>query len=132
MGSCIHKLAAKGVTTAPAKATWQKIAKTHCAGNTVGSAFKTAADAQKYCQQQGPSKCSGVYDDSCDGKGTFFACDTKTHLSSSMGSCIHKLAAKGVTTAPAKATWQKIAKTHCAGNTVGSTFKTAADAQKYC
>merc|ERR1711981_6179 len=87
MGSCVHK----------AK-TWHKVEKHHCSRNTVGGSFKTAADAQKYCAAQGSSKCSGVYDDSCDNKGTFYACNLKPHLSSGIGSCVHKLAGTGVNT----------------------------------
>ena len=80
MGSCVHKAE-----------TWAKWSNQHCSGQSIKS-FSTAAAAKTYCAKAGPSTCSGVYDDSCDGKGTFYACNTKTYAKSSMGSCVHRLA----------------------------------------
>ena len=45
--------------------------------------------------QQGPSACSGVYDDGCDGKGSFYACKVGAFDSSSIGSCIYTAAKNG-------------------------------------
>merc|ERR1711920_784645 len=128
-GSCVHK-----------PVTWQKWSKVHCANSSIKS-FTSAAAAMQYCQQQGVSKCSGVYDDSCDGKGTFHACNTKAFASSSMGSCVHKLAGYGLLTTKKPTTKKptttkdpkKWLKMHCAGNYVeNKSFKTFADASKYC
>merc|ERR1712151_1114382 len=94
-GSCVHK-----------PVTWQKWSKTHCNGQSIKS-FSNAADAMKYCQQVGPYKCSGVYDEKCDGKGTFYACNTKAYSSSSIGSCVHKLAGYAATTTKKPTTTRK-------------------------
>merc|ERR1712176_1043574 len=72
----------------------------HCANTKHGSAFSTLTAAQAFCLQQGPSACSGVYDDGCDGKGSFYACKVGVFDSSSIGSCIYTAAKNGVMTTP--------------------------------
>merc|ERR1711920_588828 len=84
-GSCVYKK----------PPTWIKHSKVHCSGQSLKS-FSTAAAAMNYCVQQGPSKCSGVYDERCDNKGSFLACNMKALKTSSAGSCVHKLAEKRV------------------------------------
>ncbi len=79
-GSCVHKAE-----------TWQKWSKQHCSGQSIKT-YSTAAAAMAYCKSVGPSKCSGVYDERCDGKGNFLACNTQKYSTSSAGSCVHKLA----------------------------------------
>ena len=74
---------------------WSKITSKHCGNTRDDRSFSTLAAAKAFCLKQGPSACSGVYDDSCDGKGNFYACKVGTFQSSFMGSCIYT-AAKGV------------------------------------
>ena len=75
---------------------WTKRTSKHCANTKHGSAFSTLTAAQDFCLQQGPSACSGVYDDGCDGKGSFFACKLFGAFdSSSIGSCIYTAAKNG-------------------------------------
>ena len=73
---------------------WTKATSKHCANTKHGSAFSTLTAAQDFCLQQGPSACSGVYDDGCDGKGSFYACKAGNFDTSSIGSCIYTLATK--------------------------------------
>ena len=74
---------------------WTKRTSKHCANTKHGSAFSTLTAAQDFCLQQGPSACSGVYDDGCDGKGSFYACKVGAFDSSSIGSCIYTAAKNG-------------------------------------
>ena len=74
---------------------WTKRTSKHCANTKHGSAFSTLTAAQDFCLQQGPSACSGVYDDGCDGKGSFYACKVGAFDSSSIGSCIYTAAKHG-------------------------------------
>ena len=74
---------------------WTKRTSKHCANTKHGSAFSTLTAAQDFCVQQGPSTCSGVYDDGCDGKGSFYACKVGAFDSSSIGSCIYTAAKNG-------------------------------------
>ena len=72
---------------------WGKITRKHCV-DTIGSAFSTLTAAKAFCLKQGPSACSGVYDDSCDGKGSFYACRVGDFAPSNIGSCIYVVAEK--------------------------------------
>ena len=81
-------------TRIPPTGTWTKIRSKHCANTKHVSSFSTLTAAQAFCLQQGPSACSGVYDDSCDGKGSFYACKAGNFDTSSIGSCIYTLATK--------------------------------------
>ena len=81
-------------TRIPPTGTWTKITRKHCANTQLGTSFSTLTAAQAFCLQQGPSACSGVYDDSCDGKGGFFACRVGGYSPSSLGSCIYTVAEK--------------------------------------
>ena len=62
----------------------------HCAKTKYNDAFSTLEAAQAFCLQKGNAHCNAVYDEKCDGKGTFYACRVATFQSSSVGSCIHK------------------------------------------
>ena len=74
---------------------WSKMTSKHCGNTRDDRSFSTLAAAKAFCLKQGPSACSGVYDESCDGKGNFYACKVGTVQSSPRGSCIYT-AAKGV------------------------------------
>ena len=74
---------------------WSKITSKHCSNTRDDRSFSTLAAAKAFCLQQGPSICSGVYDDRCDGKGSFLACKLGGFASSSMGSCIYTTDIKG-------------------------------------
>merc|ERR1712151_4762 len=104
MGSCVHKAE-----------TWQKWSNQHCSGQSIKS-FSNAADAMKYCADVGPKTCSGVYDDSCDGKGTFYACNTKGYSKSAMGSCVYRIPKSGSDVTPAPTSWGKLPNMHCSGS----------------
>merc|ERR1712176_866493 len=95
MGSCIYT-EAKGPspTRSPPTGTWTKITRKHCANTMYGSSFSTLTAAQVFCLQQGPSICSGVYDDRCDSQSSFYACKVGGFDSSSIGSCIYIAATK--------------------------------------
>merc|ERR1719361_1018801 len=56
---------------------WNKVIKKHCLNSKHAKKYQFLADAQKACLGLG-NKCSGVYDSSCDDKGTFYACTTAT------------------------------------------------------
>ena len=68
---------------------WTVISHKRCANTKHGGSFSTLTAAQAFCLKQGSSACSGVYDDHCDGKGSFLACKPGDFASSSMGSCIY-------------------------------------------
>ena len=68
---------------------WTVIPHKRCANTKHGGSFSTLTAAQAFCLKQGSSACSGVYDDHCDGKGSFLACKPGGFASSSMGSCIY-------------------------------------------
>ena len=78
----------------PPTGTWTKITRKHCANTMYGSSFSTLTAAQVFCLQQGPSICSGVYDDRCDSQSSFYACKVGGFDSSSIGSCIYIAATK--------------------------------------
>merc|ERR1712076_32823 len=66
---------------------WNKVIKKHCLNSKHAKKYQFLADAQKACLGLG-NKCSGVYDSSCDDKGTFYACTT-AKWSTSSSSCIY-------------------------------------------
>ena len=74
--------------------TWTKIKRKHCADTKHDTSFSTLAAAQAFCLKQGPGACSGLYDDSCDSKGSFYACKVGDFKASSLGSCIYVVAGK--------------------------------------
>ena len=74
---------------------WTVISHKRCANTKHGGSFSTLTAAQAFCLKQGSSACSGVYDDHCDGKGSFLACKLGGFASSSMGSCIYTTDIKG-------------------------------------
>ena len=74
---------------------WTKRKRKRCANTEHGGSFSTLTAAQAFCLKQGSSACSGVYDDHCDGKGSFLACKLGGFASSSMGSCIYTTDIKG-------------------------------------
>merc|ERR1712176_1011171 len=94
-GSCIYT-EAKGPSTPriPPTGTWTKITRKHCANTMYDSSFSTLTAAQRFCLQQGPSICSGVYDDRCDSQSSFYACKVGGFDFSSIGSCIYIAATK--------------------------------------
>merc|ERR1719326_808034 len=129
-GSCVHKPEA-----------WQKWSSQHCNGNNVGGAFKTLAEAQAYCQKVGPHKCTGVYDEKCDGKDSFYACDSKPYMKSTSGSCVYKQAGYGSLTTKKKPTtttkkpmpgWAKNAKKHCFSSKHPTKYASLSKAQEAC
>ena len=74
---------------------WTVISHKRCANTKHGGSFSTLTAAQAFCLKQGSSACSGVYDDHCDGKGSFLACKLGGFASSSMGSCVYTTDIKG-------------------------------------
>ena len=92
---CCAWLAGVSPTRSPPTGTWTKITRKHCANTKHGTSFSTLTAAQAFCLRQGPSACSGVYDGSCDGKGSFYACKVGAFDSSSIGSCIYTAPKQG-------------------------------------
>ena len=74
---------------------WTQRKRKRCANTEHGGSFSTLIAALAFCEKQGSSACSGVYDDHCDGKGSFLACKLGGFASSSMGSCIYTTDIKG-------------------------------------
>ena len=91
---CCACLAGPSPMRSPPTGTWTKITRKHCANTMYGSSFSTLTAAQVFCLQQGPSICSGVYDDRCDSQSSFYACKVGGFDSSSIGSCIYIAATK--------------------------------------
>ena len=73
---------------------WSKITSKHCGNTRDDRSFSTLAAAKAFCLKQGPSACSGVYDDRCDSQSSFYACKVGGFDSSSLGSCIYIAATK--------------------------------------
>merc|ERR1712176_1377167 len=125
MGSCVYKI--------PPGNNWIKVTKQHCSSTKHSTGFSSMAGAQQFCLQQGPVKCSGVYDDTCDGKGTFYACLAKPLATSSVGSCVFKIPSSVTTAAtPNNNGWIKVTNQHCSGSTHGTTFSSLSEAEKFC
>ena len=74
----------------PTAFTWTKVRLKHCnaASQKHTRSYTTLASAQAACRGLGRA-CSGVYDNSCDGKNTFFACREGITFSKSSASCIY-------------------------------------------
>merc|ERR1719221_1090254 len=106
--SCIYTAPKPKTTTKKPTTTTKatKIKAIHCEFQYVSGsgAFKSFADAAKFCHKVGPTVCSGVYDFKCDGKDSFYACNMKPLSKSTKGSCVHKPEA-----------WQKWSSQHCDG-----------------
>merc|ERR1712226_408110 len=119
-------------TTTPKPEAWTKNTKKHCFSTKHPAKYKTLAEAQKACKGLG-NKCSGVYDESCDGKNTFYACTT-AKWATSTSSCVYT-ALKPTTPKPkTTADPNKLLAIHCEFNYVANSgsFKTFADAAKFC
>jgi len=81
---------------------WPKISNKHCAGTKADSkTYLTRAAAAAACRLN--SKCSGIYDPSCDAKGSWYTCTKNAYASSGMGSCIFKMPPTNVAPTPAPA-----------------------------
>ena len=57
----------------------------HCSGNTVGGTYSSLSTAKAACESN--SKCTGVYDSSCDNSGSFKLCNSAA-LKTSSSSCV--------------------------------------------
>eukprot|EP01045_Picozoa_sp_COSAG04_P027025 COSAG04_NODE_3876_length_2456_cov_2.353415_1_plen_584_part_10 len=65
---------------------WHRRSNEHCFNARYGS-YSTRVEAAVACAAD--SGCYGVYDQSCDGNGTFHLCPSSTLESSAMGSCVY-------------------------------------------
>ena len=67
---------------------WSRMSTKYCSRRT-GSAYRTLKQAEAACAAN-PSRCIGVYDSSCDGKGAFYMCPKSAKmLTSRAGSCVY-------------------------------------------
>jgi hypothetical protein len=77
---------------------WPKMSLQHCAGSkAVSTGYSSKASAQAACAKN--SKCSGIYDPSCDARGTWYQCNYSKYLRSSY-SCVYKKTPTAVLPAP--------------------------------
>lgn len=110
-----------------------KKVKKHCAGNRFPVSYATRATAEAACAREGPTKCSGVYDVSCNDRGSWYLCKMQA-LRTSGSSCVYQRggAGGGPTPAPGPA-WPKHTLSHCAGYKIpNQMFQSLADAQGAC
>ena len=63
-----------------------KQSRKHCNGNTVGSTYSSLSAAEAACLTN--SQCTGVYDDNCDNRGSFYQCNSAA-LQTSTSSCVY-------------------------------------------
>ena len=80
---------------------WTKQLNKHCYGNTGGLAYPSLSAAEAACGAN--SKCSGVYDSSCDSSGSFYQCDSSS-LQTSSSSCVYTKPLAGPSSSRRRAT----------------------------
>jgi len=78
---------------------WEQVALKHCGNHLLGSGYSTVTghgystmnEANDACLLN--AQCNGVWDERCDGSGSFYICD-KAHeweaSSPSVGSCVYR------------------------------------------
>ena len=77
----------KPSTSAPTSA-WLKSEKMYCTGRHKTGTYRTFAAAEIACVAK--ETCSAVYDQGCDGEGSFALCDLTPLGVSAQGSCAYK------------------------------------------
>ena len=97
---------------------WTKQPLKHCAQNRFPMSYSTKAAAQAACDGEGASKCQGIYDVSCNDKGSWYLCKPGP-LSTSGSSCVYKSqsAATIACCASADCSDQSTAEVKCSTNT---------------
>merc|ERR1711937_167684 len=98
--SCVYS--APAATTTKKPMSWAKNTKKHCLNTKHTGNYASLFKAQEACLKLG-SKCSGVYDSSCDGKNSFYTCTT-AKWATSTSSCVYSAPAATTTKKPTTTT----------------------------
>jgi len=109
---------------------WAKNAKKHCVNNKHSGSYTSLFKAQEACVKLG-SKCSGVYDPSCDGKDVYYTCTTAKWATSS-SSCIYSAPKGATTTKKPMSGWAKRTKKHCWSSKHPTKYSSVFKAQEAC
>ena len=127
--ACLLALSALVATPngANAQRGWSKMTHKHCAGSKLGyvpyTSLKKAEDA---CGRN--TRCSGVYDLSCDNSGIFYLCTAGKKFANSARSCVYK---NNHHRKPG-GRWIKITRKHCAFHRNTTGFATLQQAERAC
>merc|ERR1712176_410306 len=84
--SCIYAPPKATTTTKKPMPGWAKNTKKHCWSSKHAGSYTSMFKAQEACVKLG-AKCSGVYDEYCDGKDVYYTCTEKAWATST-SSCV--------------------------------------------